>query len=163
MVVSKTFTTAETMLNARTLREWITTALGLVFLFAASVSHDCIHILLCGYRLIMTGDMLLSFTPLSVCLNLCRRYRLLTDKSFYACTFYKQFSLKYNLCYSFHVSGMVMNNTHLTCGNLTGLRLLQNTWLLSALILRYACAIAFWDIISSFFNYNRETHILEHF
>lgn len=30
IVVSKTFTTAETMLNARTLREWISTALGLV-------------------------------------------------------------------------------------------------------------------------------------
>ena len=32
MVVSKTFTTAETMLNARTLREWISAALGLVIL-----------------------------------------------------------------------------------------------------------------------------------
>lgn len=30
VVVSKTFTTAETMLNARTLREWISAALGLV-------------------------------------------------------------------------------------------------------------------------------------
>lgn len=30
VVVSKTFTTAETMLNARTLREWIIAALGLV-------------------------------------------------------------------------------------------------------------------------------------
>lgn len=29
MVVSKTFTTAETMLNARTMREWISSALGL--------------------------------------------------------------------------------------------------------------------------------------
>lgn len=29
MVVSKTFTTAETMLNARTLKEWIQSALGL--------------------------------------------------------------------------------------------------------------------------------------
>jgi len=28
VVVSKTFTTAETMLNARTLREWISSALG---------------------------------------------------------------------------------------------------------------------------------------
>jgi len=31
VVVSKTFTTAETMLNARTLREWISAALGLTF------------------------------------------------------------------------------------------------------------------------------------
>lgn len=30
VVVSKTFTTAETMLNARTLRDWISAALGLV-------------------------------------------------------------------------------------------------------------------------------------
>ncbi|CAL2225564.1 unnamed protein product [Prunus armeniaca] len=30
VVVSKTFTTAETMLNARTLREWISSSLGLV-------------------------------------------------------------------------------------------------------------------------------------
>ena len=30
VVVSKTFTTAETMLNARTLREWVIAALGLV-------------------------------------------------------------------------------------------------------------------------------------
>jgi hypothetical protein len=30
VVVSKTFTTAETMLNARTLRAWITSALGQV-------------------------------------------------------------------------------------------------------------------------------------
>ncbi len=30
MVVFKTFTTAETMLNARTLRAWITSALGQV-------------------------------------------------------------------------------------------------------------------------------------
>lgn len=28
VVVSKTFTTAETMLNARTLREWISSSLG---------------------------------------------------------------------------------------------------------------------------------------
>lgn len=28
VIVSKTFTTAETMLNARTLREWISNALG---------------------------------------------------------------------------------------------------------------------------------------
>lgn len=32
VVVSKTFTTAETMLNARTLREWISSALGYVLL-----------------------------------------------------------------------------------------------------------------------------------
>ena len=31
VVVSKTFTTAETMLNARTLRTWITSALGYKF------------------------------------------------------------------------------------------------------------------------------------
>ncbi|CAL2226235.1 unnamed protein product [Prunus armeniaca] len=30
VVVSKTFTTAETMLNARTLREWISSSFGLV-------------------------------------------------------------------------------------------------------------------------------------
>lgn len=33
VVVSKTFTTAETMLNARTLREWISAALGLVIIY----------------------------------------------------------------------------------------------------------------------------------
>ena len=37
VVVSKTFTTAETMLNARTLREWISAALGLVTLSTISL------------------------------------------------------------------------------------------------------------------------------
>lgn len=70
VVVSKTFTTAETMLNARTLREWITAALGLVFLFAwqpnlmTTFFHSCVAILLLGKRItiIMMGDVPLSFT-----------------------------------------------------------------------------------------------------
>lgn len=54
VVVSKTFTTAETMLNARTLRNWITTALGLVSisLCLASKFHDCIHLIVAPVALL---------------------------------------------------------------------------------------------------------------
>lgn len=53
VVVSKTFTTAETMLNARTLRNWITTALGLVSisLCLAYRFHDFFNLLLRDCRL----------------------------------------------------------------------------------------------------------------
>jgi|APAra0007618328_1042625.scaffolds.fasta_scaffold07583_5 hypothetical protein len=77
------------------------------------------------------------------------------------------FFSKYNLCYSTIFWLSWMNITHLTCDNLTGLQLLQNIWLLSALILRYAFArVSFGDfvsLLSILVNLNFETHALESF
>ena len=51
VVVSKTFTTAETMLNARTLREWISAALGLVIIYNIIVNVILVSLLHTGIAL----------------------------------------------------------------------------------------------------------------
>lgn len=63
VVVSKTFTTAETMLNARTLREWISSALGYVRLIIINLFYR--------YNFGRSNVVLLSLPQVSASWHLC--------------------------------------------------------------------------------------------